>query len=241
MSDEFHLSRRGRYLASFGLLHVALGFAIIAQASVSTSDLASIAVGQVVPPPIYGPVSIIGGLLCFVIPFTRPIARRLRYKRFGFGLLAALLAARVVAHVYAAIVGLSGATATGLQGGAQINPLQQVATATVYSIVVYVHLLIAGWPEPPRITEQSRYDQDPIRFTEDVFAIMADRLLTEHERGERDRRALETELTEIAQYGRILTQDERLTQAHDPEGRSRGRRNLQAGERAALHEGEETD
>lgn len=238
------MTRRSRYLIAFGLLHIALGFAVLAQAP-SPENVVSAAIGQVVPPPVYGPASIFGGL---VVIFIGLLPQRWRWKphakKFAFGLLSVLLIARVLAHGWAAFLGLSSPEtlfAAGLSSvGGRINPGQQVATAAVYMVVVYVHLLVAAWPEPPQMRPLTAYDLDPVRFTEDAVRVMAERLLADDAMAARDRRQLETDLTEIAQYGRLLTREERMTQAEDPEGRSRGRRESQADERAALHEGEET-
>jgi uncharacterized membrane protein HdeD (DUF308 family) len=187
------ISRRSQYLIYFGLVQVALGLAVLAQLG-PTEDPLSIAIGRVVPPPIYGTLSVLGGIYSCIAAVS-PERHRAQLKHVAFGVLAVLLGMRTLAHFYAAIV---------VPG---VNTLQQVATGLVYLLVVRVHVLVARWPEPRGETGEPGASAftDPVAFTEEIFKNMAERLIEL----DREKEAYREQLVELE----VSSQDEQDLQA----------------------------
>lgn len=119
------LTRRGHYLLSFGVVQLALAFTYGASDGTPGREL----IQQVLPAPVYLVLSLAAGLLAVVAGVLRPTL-----ERAAFGALAAVAAARCLANVTAVVVHQEAPLLTG---------------ALAFGLLLRVHLLVAGWPDPP--------------------------------------------------------------------------------------------
>lgn len=119
------LSRRGHYLLAFGLVQVALGLAYLAPSPTEAGQLSA----TFLPPAMYATASVVAGILAAAAAFVRPAL-----ERAAFTALAVTAALRCLAFL------------------AVLVALQQVALVTgvlAFGLLLRVHLLVAGWPDPP--------------------------------------------------------------------------------------------
>lgn len=145
------LTRRGHYLLAFGLVQVALGLAYLADPSSPAGALAQ----HLLPPVLYTTASVIVGGLAGVAAFIRP-----SLERAAFAGLAVVSAAR----------GLSFAAVYALQAIGPEQASEALLTGVLaFVLLVRVHLLVAGWPDPPLIVA-------PVELTQQQLAALAEYL-----------------------------------------------------------------
>lgn len=118
------LTRRGHYLLSFGVVQLALAFTYGASDGTPGRELAQ----QVLPAPVYLVLSLAAGLLAVAAGVLRPTL-----ERTAFGALAAVAAARCLANLAAVVFHQEAPLLTG---------------TLAFGLLLRVHLLVAGWPEP---------------------------------------------------------------------------------------------
>ncbi len=128
MPSRLSLSRRGHYLLAFGVVQVGLALTYGVPPGITPGRLAQF---TLLPRLAYEIVGILAGIAAVAAAFHRPP----RLERIAFVLLIIPSAARSLAAVGAmAIAGYEAQLAT---------------SALAFLFVARVHLLVAGWPDPP--------------------------------------------------------------------------------------------
>lgn len=144
MRQRPHLTRRGHYLLSFGIVQLALAFTYGSRADTPGRQLAQ----SLLPPVVYGVLSVVAGALAILAAYKRPA-----WERPAFAALAAAAAARCLANLAGVVVH-------------QEVPLLTAVLA--FGLLLRVHLLVAGWPNPPRTV--------PVSMTQQQLEALAEEL-----------------------------------------------------------------
>lgn len=125
------ISRRGHYLLTFGLVQAGLGFLALAGPTGADSPGRRLVL-EILHPPAYATLSVVVAAVAFIGACYRPP----RLETAAFTGLALIAAARAAVLLYAA-------AATG-----ETSPLAQ---ALVFLLLLRVHLLVSGWPDPAAV------------------------------------------------------------------------------------------
>lgn len=149
------LSRTGHYLLTFGIVQIALSFAYGLGPSYTPGRGAQLVL---LPRPVYLTVGVAAGLLAVVTA----VHGGKRLRRLAFAALILPSAARSLAA-------LASMAVTGYEA-------QQLTSALAFLFVVRVHLLIAGWPDPP--------PDGAVVLQADQLSALAEELRRRHEGGD---------------------------------------------------------
>lgn len=122
------LTRRGHYLLAFGLVQVALAFTYGGTELTEGRAFAQ----AVLPAPVYLVLSLAAGVLALAAAYIRPTL-----ERAAFAGLAVVAAARCLANLAGFVAHQEGVLLTGV---------------LAFGLLLRVHLLVAGWPDPPAVT-----------------------------------------------------------------------------------------
>ena len=145
------MTRRGHYLFMFGLIYILLGAGVLLQRP--TDEVVTAAINRIVPPPIYGIGSIAGGIFCIVVAWRRTKGWQ---QTFAFSLLALLVCYRSLAHGYAFL---------------EFGITAQLVPFFIWIALARIHILVAGWVEPPTHTV------GPVPFSEAIITVMAEEMI----------------------------------------------------------------
>lgn len=138
MTRRRRLRRRGHYLLTFGTVQLLLGLLAVFSLEASPplrSTAARVQFLELLHPPVYLGLS----AACFGLCLAAVWLRRAVWERLAFTSLAALAAGRAGLLVIAALT-TPGAIDTSL-----------LSQAVVFLLILRVHVLVAGWPEPQRL------------------------------------------------------------------------------------------
>lgn len=151
------LPRRGSYLVTFGTIEILLGALTIAGAASPSPSAAITAYREVLPPIPWGAAQIVAGAICFYALARRQVLDRAGNTAMGAITMGAVGSA--LGYIYAA------AATDG-------EDLRMAGAVAVWLLVARVHLLIAGWPEPPRIPtiDGDAANPTPVPFTQGELA-----------------------------------------------------------------------
>lgn len=119
------VSRRGNYLLTFGVAQAALGFSYLAPGLTPGRLL----VQRILPPSVYLTLSLIAAVVAILAAFVRP-----RLEGTAFVLLTITAATRCIANAVSFLLIGEGVALTA---------------AIAFGLLLRVHILVAGWPDPP--------------------------------------------------------------------------------------------
>lgn len=145
------LTRRGHYLLAFGTVQVGLGLAYLSPPATSGGRLAA----DLLPPLLYVTASIMAGLLAVAAAFARP-----SLERAAFGALAIVAAIRALSYIAVYVATGQEVILTG---------------ALAFGLLLRVHLLVAGWPDPPPTSA--------VMLTQEQLELLAEELRRRHHGG----------------------------------------------------------
>lgn len=134
MTRRRRLRRRGHYLLTFGFVQLLLGLLSLDDPSRADGPARQL-FSELLHPPVYLSASAFVFALCVAAVICRvPVFERWAFT--GLAALAAVRAGLLLVAAYAA----DGPVSTGL-----------LSQAALFLLVLRVHVLIAGWPEPQKV------------------------------------------------------------------------------------------